>query len=532
MTTSLARNPFDLASVPGCADDRLGALFVLRGDLEVLRADAHLVPTDSRASVTQAWSWLWAPGRPAARRVLTSHRRALAVDRAVIVTTRSPRRVVVAANTAITEDVDPLTWLREGLDAALHAYGTWLHDDANRQKSLRGRPLLAMPVVGTERGGLAHVRGAVIKAILDVISTYQSHRHRGEASFDVALVCRSDSDYVAVQSLRRARRASTSAGWLRPLEVTAAAGQLGVMFGAGASVSLDLPTWPSLLDKIAADLHLDAAEARHLGALDPVDAASLLVDLATARRRNFAALLRRHVTTRECSVTHALIANLRPALAITTNYDAGYENAVRAMGEEPPAVLPWEQPRSDRQPRLLKLHGDVTRGSIILSREDFVAMNAHRRPLGSLLQERMMVGHLLAVGTTMSDPTLVMAAEEVSSLLRSAVPGATRNGTVVLTEDDVARRALLARSFAVVVADHDGATVTVAARRVDILLDHLAMVSHRGLGFLLDEAYDDLVTRRQKGRVALLRELQHTSASDALGRAIHGALRDLGRQSE
>ncbi len=209
------------------------------------------------------------------------------------------------------------------------------------------------------------------------------------------------------------------------------------------------------------------------------------------------------MTTSECSLVHALVANLQPVVAITTNYDRGYENAVAAMGEGPAVVLPWQQPETAHQPRLLKLHGDVELGSVVLSRQHFVTMQAHRRPLGGLLQERMMVGHLLTIGTTMSDPTLVLAAEEVSSLLQETTGRAGRHGTVVLTEDHPGRRTLLQRSFDVVVADvADGRTVApeIAARRVEILLDLLAMRATRGLAFLLDEAYADLVGADQQGR--------------------------------
>lgn len=528
MTRSFAPGALDLREVPGCATARDGTLFVVRGDLRVLRADAHVVPTDSRASVTNAWSWLWEPGAPQRRRVLSTARSVLERDRAAVIRPRSGS-VVVATNIAVTSDADPLAWLAEGVRAALHCYGAWLHADPSRREGSRGVPLLALPILGTARGGLAGRRGAVVKVILDVIQSYQSKRHRDQTAFDIVLVCRKPSDYAAVQSERLRRAPGSSPEWLRPSERSAATGQLGVMFGAGASISLGLPTWSVLLDRLAEDLRADRNEARRLHSLDPVDAASLLVDLAAANRLSFAAAIKRHVSTDQCSLTHALIANIGPALAITTNYDAGYENAVRAMGEDPPAVLPWEQPTSRRQSRLLKLHGDVDRGSIVLSRDDFVTMNAHRRPLGSLLQERMMVGHLITVGSTMSDPTLVLAAEEVSSLLRSTSGGRSRNGTVVLTQDDPARRALLARSFDVVVADGGGASAATASRRVEILLDRLAMKGDTGLEYLLDDAYADLVRPGQRRTVRLLRELASAAPPGPLGKAVRQALADLGR---
>jgi hypothetical protein len=290
------------------------------------------------------------------------------------------------------------------------------------------------------------------------------------------------------------------------------------MFGAGASMGIGMPRWNRLLELLLKDLGPTDLTPKDLGGIDSVDAASLLVELASTKgEKAFTDALARHVSTTKCSLVHALIASLKPAVSITTNYDRGYENAVSAIVKDGPVVLPWERPGTATRPTLLKLHGDVKRGSVVLARKDFVSMQAHRRPLGGLLQERMMVGHLLTVGTTMSDPTLVLAAEEVTSLLQRTMIPSVQHGTVVLTEDDAARRSLLSRSFGVVVANADGVEGPVAGRRVEIILDVLAMQTSRSLAFMLDEAYDDLVPARQKKTVTTLRDLQ-VHASRARGR--------------
>jgi hypothetical protein len=97
-----------------------------------------------------------------------------------------------------------------------------------------------------------------------------------------------------------------------------------------------------------------------------------------------------------------------------------------------------------------------------------------------------------------------------------------QHGTVVLTVDDAARRSLLSRSFVVVVANADGVEGPVAGRRVEIILDVLAMQTSRSLAFMLDEAYDDLVPARQKKTVAMLRDLQ-VHAARARGRTASSA---------
>lgn len=508
-----------------------GCLIAVHGDLKVLQADACLVPTASDGWVRPYWSWLWNPGGPEVGTQLIEHAARLESQRAVVVPGAGP--TIVLANVAITTDVDPIDWLVQGLVSALEAYAVWLSERPQPERPRRLLPLLAMPMIGTQGSGLANVRGRVIRRVLDVIDDFQADPPEGLPVFDVALVCREDSDYAAVQATRRGRVPARTDEWLAPVVDSARSGQLGVMFGAGASMPLGLPSWQGLLEALIGDLDTTELTADDLLGLDPVDAASLIVTQAEKQGEGtFLASLAKHVATSKCSLIHALIANTRPAVAVTTNYDRGYENAVAAMGMGEPAVLPWDQPEVAGQARLLKLHGDVVRGSVVLSREHFVTMQAHRRPLGGLLQERMMVGHLLVVGSTMSDPTLVLAAEEVASLLEETRRKPGKYGTVVLTRDDPARRALLSRSFDVVAAGAAGSNVLRDARWVELVLDYVAMMASRRLSFLLLPAYDDLVTSEQKPLVMKLRDLHEalheTSQDGELETAVRDALEGLG----
>jgi hypothetical protein len=541
---------YPITEVAACSRDSGGVLFVVHGDMSTLHSDAVLIPSDSAGGVRETWSWVWEPGTTARHRQLSEHVAALQDRHTPVFSLGEEDRIrtVVVGNIAAPKgsaaDADfALEWLTAGFRDCLDSYGSWLFENPPLAENRRAVPLLSMPLIGTKGAGLARIRGRVIDAILGVIREYQESAHEGQAQFDVVLVCNEAADYAAVQSRRRLGDPVAMPEWLVPVERSAQAGQLGVMFGAGASISLGMPAWGELLGKIVKALGSTTLTADDLAELDPVDAASLLVDLADRAadgdREQGAALfgqcLSKFVTTDECSLIHALVANLRPAVAITTNYDRGYENAVLAMGGGSPAVLPWQQPESADQPRLLKLHGDVHFGSVVLSRQHFVAMQAHRRPLGGLLQERMMVGHLLTVGSTMSDPTLVLAAEEVASLLQETTGKVGRHGTVVLTEDHPARRSLLHRSFDVVVADVDDdgkVDRATAARRVEILLDLLAMRATRGLSFLLDDAYSDLVDADQRTTVDLLRSLRDhvLGRSGALDLAVENALSRLGRQ--
>ncbi|WP_460827877.1 SIR2 family protein [Nostocoides australiense] len=66
--------------------------------------------------------------------------------------------------------------------------------------------------------------------------------------------------------------------------------------------------------------------------------------------------------------------------ALTTNYDALYEQAVAATGRPRPTVIPTNITRDGGQ-WILKMHGSREQGdSIVLTRSDFVHFDARVKP--------------------------------------------------------------------------------------------------------------------------------------------------------
>ena len=166
---------------------------------------------------------------------------------------------------------------------------------------------------------------------------------------------------------------------------------LSVLFGAGASAALGAPMWRGLLNDLATSVGFSEIDAEALQSLDSVDAASILSRRA-GDHEDFRRLVAEHVHVQQTSVTHSLIAALDPTLAMTTNYDNAYERAVTSAYGSAPTLLPWKLPDESNTRVLVKLHGDVDEGLIVLARDDFVAMQAYRRPLAAVLQERMLWG--------------------------------------------------------------------------------------------------------------------------------------------
>ena len=525
----------DLNDVPTIKAGTKGAVFVVRGDLRRVDADAYVVPTDSNGTVEDAWRVLVGVDERGDTRQLWEHQDELSRQGGVWlgpVGERSLMAVDVGGASRVNS-VDQLTQrLAKSLVILEDRLASWTSRD-------RARPLLAMPLIGVDRGQLADETGDVILAVLTCIREHFRERPPAARGFDVVLVCFSDSDYAAVQHARRSvpspELPAEARRWLDPLVAHARRGELAVVFGAGASASLGLPLWSELLADISRRLDDFPMTAQDLATLDPIDAATILIE--SAGTDQFSTWMNDILGSDRHTLTHGLLATLRPSLAITTNYDQGYELAAEAVTGRPVTVLPWDTV-TPGSARILKLHGDLQRGQIVLSRDQFVAMAAFRRPLSGILQERMMIGHVLAVGTSMSDSTLVHAAEEVRALGQAVHPQTPRatSGTVIFTSPQPARARLMQGTFDVATAGQssDPSAVRDAARDVDLFLDWLAMRQSSDLSFVLDPRYRALLTDEDAEVALRLEPLRdhyaagHSGDPSELDQAVHAFLRRLG----
>lgn len=442
-----------------------GHLFVVHGRVDAVVHDAAVVPVDRGLSFTDAWADLFGgawPREPAGW-------------------SRGWARV---ANTGI--------WLVEVGDGAYAAVLDRLEKavreiarqitEAGHQREL---PLIAVPVLGIGHGGHHHEMGAVLAQLVDRLTECVC-----TLPVDVALVTPDASVYAAAQYLRRQTSQGVSAH-AEQIGRLAAAGELALFLGAGASIPAGLPSWDCLINELAGAVEeLDAALLKGLG---PTDQAELIEAFA---KREFAESVA-EVTRRaeRPSLVHALLAGLDVAEVVTTNYDLLYERAVAATGGTIARILPWS-PVGDSPRWVLKLHGDQEHpDKIVLTRRQMVRFDAANRPSAALLQSLFLTRHVLFVGASFTDDNVIRLAHEVDAYREEhqAEDGRAAYATVLDAEKapDTARRALWkGRLDWVSVREATGCD---SYRAVEIFLDQVGMCASSSSAWLLDERFTGML---------------------------------------
>lgn len=286
--------------------------------------------------------------------------------------------------------------------------------------ALRGRPprhgrerhLVALPLVGTGKGGASQSTGGVLAVLMPEI--YGAAERFG---YDVALVMIDASKFAAVQVWRRRefpQSWSELGDALRRdadrLAHMARRGNLVLFLGSGVSAGAGLPTWRTLIETLARDAGLSGEETGTLLKMNYLDSARIIeLHLSGAPLNERVARLLR---VQQCSLVACLLAGLPVKEAVTTNYDEMFEIASQACGMRI-AVLPYV-PASDCDRWLLKLHGCVTHPrDIVLTREDYIRYATRRSALQGIVQSLLITRHMLFVGFSLQDDNFHRIVDEV-----------------------------------------------------------------------------------------------------------------------
>ena len=509
-----------------------GHLLVLQGDLTALAVDAVLVPCDADGNVHAGFGPLLAEA---------------GVD--ITQTTFGEGFVKVGAYRAQVGDDAGTVWLgnagerqvwlldttvgtRRDVATLVSAVGAAIDQVA---KAVGSGATVVLPLVGVNAGGFGSSYFSVIAGLIPALESLAA-----DLDIDVVLVTRARADYAAVQHFRRdqlIRDDAAGAGdaadeaeqVLTELADLARKGQLVPFIGAGASMGAGAPSWWALLQSLARDAGISDDELPALQELDARDAAMVIARRSqpspdgvgpahepsmAERYEQIKERIRAEVDGDLCTVTQGLIAGLALPEAVTTNYDRQYELAnTAASGASDPAafdVVPKVRP-SPGSPWVLKIHGDVgTPESIVISRDDYLRFDRDAGPAAGILQSRMLTGHLLFVGYSMSDENIVRLARDVQRY-REAFAAADAQapvGTVLELVPNPLRHQLWDGTLDFVtfgvpssagaegLAERNGSGD--AARRLRVFLDRLAMLACDDVPFLLDAKYRDLVMGKSR----------------------------------
>jgi hypothetical protein len=264
-----------------------------------------------------------------------------------------------------------------------------------------------------------------------------------------------------------------------------------VFLGAGVSRGAGLPSWEGLLDQLSADL-LPPTDHDAAASLDFLDRARLL-ELRSGGRARLGAAVAAGLRGDRHSLAHSLLACLPVREAATTNYDRLFELASRGAGWST-AALPYEQlAGSDRW--LLKLHGCLSRPEeIVLTRTDYLSYPARRAALAGIVHALLITRHMLFAGFGLDDDNFHRIVHEV----RTAVGGAGDRpdpepfATALTLQRDPLQEELWAGDLDFIPVG--GRDTPDAARRLELLLDRLLSEVTDATGYLLDPAYDGVLS--------------------------------------
>ncbi|MGB3411745.1 MAG: SIR2 family protein [Microthrixaceae bacterium] len=495
-----------------------GHLFVVRADLTAFACEAVLVPTDDRFMIEKPWLKL----------VGLTQRGCLKAEpwrdgELARVGSRSDGRLVILGRVAALGGLsnDSTVAIAHAADVAERFIRLAAQELGNLQTVLERPTRIVLPFIGTGNGGLSDAAGQLIAPLIVRLRAVAE-----DTGIDVVLATVRELSWNAIQQVRRTSEFSDAwglddglVGLARRLAEHARSRRLVLFMGAGVSADAGLPRWEELLKETARRLEMEQPEAEKLERLDPRDQARLLENRAGSRKA-FLKVLESQLSHARFGLTHALLASLEVEAAVTTNFDRLYERAchIPRQPERRPKVLPYEV-ADDVRPWLLKLHGDLGRPDVVITRSDYLKLARDRGALFGILQALLVTKHLLFVGYGMADDDFHSLVDEINSAINS--DKTTHLGTALVLHEPIWKDLW---SNAVSIKQVGDGTFSENARTMQIFLDLVACLAVDGSTHLLERDFRGLLSSQEQELADQLREIHREVDNLPEGSAVRLAL--------
>lgn len=529
-------------------------VFILFGDVTKLACDGWLLPCDQSRYVTQHWYETapvgWKPELPSEAWKCQQTR----VDRVTNWAANSPQPWFVDTG---GHDGTPIEWYSAGVAEFIQVAAASVRQ--NRFLPQRSIPLLALPLIGSGKGGGAQRAGQIVSQLLPCLSAEAARNN-----VDIALVLNNDCSHAAAQHARQQYAMGHPETWegfstemrdsAEALAQDAIRGRLVLFLGAGVSQAANVPGWNGLLHQLAENVGMfDRAEQRRaFENLQIVDQAKL-IEMHLERRkeqaeiagqgahdvRSLGAEVKRIVSGyRHASVAHTLLAALPTREIVTTNYDTLFESACKAAQRQV-AVLPYEQPGETGE-WLLKMHGCVEHPEdIVLTRGDYLRYNDKRAALMGIVQAMLITKRMLFVGFSLNDDNFQRIADDVRKAVRGSSTGNDRSkfGTALTLQSDRLFRELWENDldwvmFGTEQSEAQKKDLATAARRQEIFLDYVAAKSTSTSRHLLNDRFSDLLSEPERelknALVGLESNVSGAAKSAPAWKRVQALLKELG----
>lgn len=194
-----------------------------------------------------------------------------------------------------------------------------------------------------------------------------------------------------------------------------------LLLGAGASLEAGMPSAAAFLDAMVdriQEFDSGYSPARSGTAFNAV-ASDFELLLGAAELRKLAKGLVDPPYAAEPTAAHLIAGRLFDTV-VTTNYDLLLERAIRSQGRDPQVIAGEATPDDLAAPlRILKLHGSISdAGGLVLTEADLANLEGTRPALWAALRELLSTRPLLAIGSSLRDPSIVRLLESCRPALR------------------------------------------------------------------------------------------------------------------